>query len=59
MVLIITFMCKAFLNKNLKKEKASDLEEIMTIKTSSFGLTKISRNQQFLMEKILLMDMDP
>jgi hypothetical protein len=52
-------MCKVFLNKNLKKEKVLDSEEIMTIKTSSFGLTKISRNQQFSMEKTLLMDMDP
>lgn len=59
MELIITSMCKVFLNKNLKKEKVLDSEEIMTIKTSSFGLTKISRNQQFSMEKTLLMDMDP
>ena len=57
MVLIITSMFKVFLNKNRKREKALDLEEIMTIKTLNFGLIKISKNQQFSMEKILLMAM--
>lgn len=59
MVPIIISMCKVFLNKNLKKEKDLDLEEIMTIKILNFGLIKISKNQQSLMEKILLTDMDP
>jgi hypothetical protein len=59
MVPIIISMCKVFLNKNLKKEKDLDLEEIMTIKILNFGLIKTSKNQQFSMEKILLTDMDP
>ena len=59
MVPIIISMCKVFLNKDQKKEKALDLEEIMTIKTLNFGLIKTSKNQQFSMEKILLTDMDP
>jgi len=59
MVPIIISMCKVFLNKNLKKEKDLDLEEIMTIKILNFGLIKTSKNQQSSMEKILLTDMDP
>jgi hypothetical protein len=55
---IIIFTLTVFLNKNLKEEKDLDLVEIAVNFSLNFGLIKIFKKVQFIMEKTQHMDME-